>query len=414
MSHERARTATGEPGHSARLKGRRVLRVRRHGASSLRAFAVPLIAATALTGHGTGAVSAPACVAPTAQPSSPGTENLLSGVDVLSRHRAWAVGQYSNSAPSGSTLIEQWNGTAWQQVPSPNPASGFNENELSGVAAASRTDAWAVGSYSDIPNRTLSLIEHWDGTSWSQVPSPSPGTGDFLNAVADLSPASAWAVGDSFASSVDHSLIAHWDGTSWQQVPSPDPGSAVNVLNGVAATSPTDAWAVGDESNNGLGNQQSLILHWDGTSWAQVPSPDPGGSFENVLEAVSAVSATDAWAVGVYNDGSTADQTLILHWDGTTWSQVPSPDPGSSGNLLRGVAAVSATSAWAVGSDTSGSVTQTLVAHWNGTRWKQVPSPNPNSSAFLLAVGAASATSMWAVGDSFNGTSDLTMAAHCR
>jgi hypothetical protein len=45
------------------------------------------------------------------------------------------------------TLVEHWNGSAWKAQPSPNPGGSSNNNDLSGVAATSSTNAWAVGTY---------------------------------------------------------------------------------------------------------------------------------------------------------------------------------------------------------------------------------------------------------------------------
>ncbi|HEV2450537.1 MAG TPA: hypothetical protein VGS62_01250, partial [Streptosporangiaceae bacterium] len=81
---------------------------------------------------------------------------------------------------------------------------------------------------------------------------------------------------------------------------------------------------------------------------------DPSAS-ENVLTSVSAVSASDAWAAGYYvnTSGTGTDfTTLTLHWNGTAWSQVASPNPGFD-NLLEGVSVVSASDAWAVGCTSS-------------------------------------------------------------
>jgi hypothetical protein len=65
-------------------------------------------------------------------------------------------------------------------------------------------------------------------------------------------------------------------------------------------------------------------VHWNGTRCTRVPAPNPMAY--DILYAVSADSATDAWAVGSY---TTPDQSnalaLILHWNGTSWTQVPSP-----------------------------------------------------------------------------------------
>src|SRR5439155_1317348 len=86
-------------------------------------------------------------------------------------------------------------------------------------------------------------------------------------------------------------------------------------------------------------------------AWTGVPSPSPGSSF-NELNGVRVVSASDAWAVGAYGDGNgTHRQTLVLHWNGATWTQVASPDPGGSGNdnYLFAVAATSHSDALAVG-----------------------------------------------------------------
>jgi hypothetical protein len=130
---------------------------------------------------------------------------------------------------------------------------------------------------------------------------------------------------------------------------SPNPSSTSNTLSAVSAVSETDAWAVGYYTDDATGATNSLILHWDGTGWSQVSSPNPS-STSNHLLGVSVVSATDAWAVGVSRDVATgADDTLILHWDGSNWSRVKSPNPSSTYNTLTGVSADSANDAWAVG-----------------------------------------------------------------
>jgi len=89
---------------------------------------------------------------------------------------------------------------------------------LTGVAALSGDNAWAVGlTYTRSNNKTL--IMHWDGTAWKQVRSPSPGTDDALYGVAAVSARQAWAVGNYFAGKVYKNLILHWHGTWCQAVP---------------------------------------------------------------------------------------------------------------------------------------------------------------------------------------------------
>ncbi len=245
-------------------------------------------------------------------------------------------------------------------------------------------------------------------SAWGGPPPPSPGTEDNgFNGVTVLSPCDAWAVGfDQNTGGLDQTLAEHWDGTAWTVVPSPDVAGLNNQLYAVRADSATDIWTVGESF--ATGTDQPLILHWDGHTWAQVASPNPGG--KAYLEAVRAVSPTDAWAVGSF--GNTTFQSLILHWNGHKWAQVASPHPGTNAALL-GVAATSASNAWAVGTFFNGTALQGFILHWNGQKWARQASPNPGGAARdtrlnAIAAGAASGKA-WAVGSYFDGTTDRTL-----
>ena len=204
------------------------------------------------------------------------------------------------------------------------------------------------------------------GTAWTQVP-VSNAAQNTLFAVKGLSPTDAWAVGSTGTGQI---LVLHWNGTAWIQAATPNLNGQ---LTAVSALSPTDAWAVG---LGGSGSTQSLVLHWDGTSWTRQRSPNPAGTSTgkfNDLNGVAAVSATDAWAVGFYGhdvgDGGTAGKPLVLHWDGTSWTKAKAPFFGTSSGL-RSVSALSATDIWAVGGVFSnGAAGTTLILHWNGTAW---------------------------------------------
>jgi len=102
-------------------------------------------------------------------------------------------------------------------------------------------------------------------------------------------------------------------GRAWAPV-TPNPSLTYNFLQGVSAVSARDAWAVGSYNDTTTGASKTLILHWNGTAWRQVKSPNPGPVFSE-LHGVSAVSGSDAWAVGDYwNRTGTAYDSLILHW----------------------------------------------------------------------------------------------------
>jgi len=332
----------------------------------------------------------------------------LVGVAAAPGGRAWAVGLSTNGI-SQHPLIEQWNGSAWRVVPSPNPgALSSNQNALNGVADTSATNAWAVGSYTN-GLADFTLIDHWNGAKWLQTPSPSPGVGitsTNLYGVEATSAFNAWAVGYYSANGSYLTLTEHWNGSTWIHVPSPNPaGAAASFLTGVAATSPDNAWAVG-YSGTGSKNK-TLIEHWNGRSWTIVPSPSPGPhGGQNILNSVAMTSATSAWAVGYDGNVITiADRTLILHWNGTQWKQVASVSPagGAGVSQLYGVAADAAGKAWAVGLyfNRTRTVGGTLTERWNGSAWLRVASPSPGAPAgsALYAVALTSPVRAWATGN---------------
>lgn len=307
------------------------------------------------------------------------TAGTLHGVTAIAAGDAWAVGSSGNH----KSLILHWNGHAWRQVPSPSPGA---TNYLNAVAATSASDAWAVGNSGLGP-----LILHWDGIAWSQVPSPSPGANDSLNAVAATSASDAWAVG----STGPKTLILHWDGTSWTQVPSPLGGS----LDAVGAASGRNAWAVGITTRG-----HALTVRWNGTAWRQVPSPSPsaGSGLADVLAGVAVMSTSNAWAVGSSGCGCGPGKSLIERWNGHSWKRISSPTLGH-GTELSGVVGVSGHGAWAVGASGEGdSPTTTVILHWHGSVWRRVPSPSPGASAYLSSVTAVSARGAWAVGGTSN------------
>ncbi len=351
------------------------------------------------------AFAGPAAITPPASASASGGTPLdgeLFAVAATSATDAWAVGGYSTSTV-GRALIEHWNGTQWCRVPIPEPGTS---DGLDGVAAISATDAWAVGSYGTFKT----LILHWNGTAWTKVPSPDPSSLGLnqLGAVAATSATDAWAVGRFGTSAGARVLILHWDGAAWIKVPAPTPGTFPQ-LTGVAATSASQAWAVGAHNT-----EQTLTLQWNGTAWRHVQSPNPASPpGDNGLNAVAATSGTDAWAVGVASKGS-VNRNIALHWDGTTWHEVPVPEPDRFHDLL-GVTATSASNAWAVGDYGTGTVFHTLMLQWNGMAWARVPSPSPGGPSGddrLQAVAATSATNAWAVGSYDNGQAAGTLILH--
>jgi hypothetical protein len=322
----------------------------------------------------------------------------LAAVSAGSATDAWAVGQ----TRSTKTLALHWNGTSWSQAPTPAP--GAFGSLLSGVTEISPTNVWAVGSSNTISG-SETLVLHWNGARWVRVPAPSPGISG-LSGVSAVSANDIWAVGFGGTTTRETTLTLHWDGRTWTRVPSPTPPGQVIALFAVSAVSSTDVWAVGRDLTNTLG--KALVLHWDGKAWTQVPSPNPGVS-DNQLFGVHMTSATDGWAVGFETNSQAGDLTLVLHWDGKAWTQVPSPTAGlrNGGSLLTAVSALTGSDAWASGVfSTSGGGEGTLLLHWNGTSWSRVPAPSPSpggpaGGSFLNGVDMIATADVWSAGGTF-------------
>ena len=339
---------------------------------------------------------------------SRGSYDGLYGVSALTNNDVWAVGRYIGANSADETLVEHWNGDRFRQVPSPDPQPN---DVLLHVQAVSATDVWAVGKTWPATVEVFSpLIEHFDGRTWSAVPTPALRSGSGLLAgVAASSPDDVWAVGSQFSGPADGTaatLAEHWDGTAWQVVSSPDPGRYGNYLDSVTVVSPRDVWAVGTSYTTAHGTA-NLVEHWNGTTWSVVASPDAG--IDDSLRSVSAVGATDVWAVGDYFENTVSGSlvlTLAVHFDGKRWSIVASPSPTSDDNLAA-VAAVAARDVWAVGG--SGGSPAGLVEHWNGTRWQVAAEPyRPGNANYLYAISASTAPGVWTAG-SFAGNQTLAL-----
>ena len=341
--------------------------------------------------------------------------NQLDGVSCTSATSCVAVGSYYQDALTARlTLIESWDGRTWSVVPSPNvtPAS-----ELAAVSCTSATLCVAVGSsgagHGNSWPTDNSLVESWNGTVWSVVPSPNPDSPDnVLNSVSCTSSTSCVAVGASGdLYGVNHTLIESWNGTAWSVVPSPNPDSPDNQLRSVSCISPTVCVAAG--YSGAPGADRTLVESWNGSTWSVVPSPSPGST--DVLSGVSCISTTDCVAVGSQGSGTTiVYQTLIESWDGSAWSIVQSPSYGPSINSLSSVSCTSASNCVAVGDWITGGPGEfrTLVESWNGVFWSILPAPSPSplNGDWLLGVSCTSQTSCVAVGMYANAQGeDLTL-----
>jgi hypothetical protein len=173
------------------------------------------------------------------------------------------------------------------------------------VATVSPTDAWAAGWYSTPDGQSGGpLLRHWDGTVWNPVTVPSDASIMNIMAIEATSADDVWVTG---FSATEQPRALHYDGTGWTPAAIPFTG-LYGELYGIAATGPDDVWAVGrtllDEKDFG----HSLVMHYDGTSWRQVPAPDKAGQLMSVA----------ATADGIVAAGTDVYRTKSITLNGTT------------------------------------------------------------------------------------------------
>lgn len=330
-------------------------------------------------------LSAVAGLKPWTVVATPSNGAPLYGVSCTSTSMCVAVG-------GPGALIESWDGSSWTITPSPSEG---DHSILWSTSCASPVDCVAVGNYTPAGTKgQQTLIESFDGTSWSFVSSPNSASHNNLYGVSCTSEHFCMAVGFSYTGPdpIYESLVETWNGRNWSVGTDPDIGE----LTGVSCVSSSDCTVTG-------ANQ---LATWNGTAWT-VPSITLGAN--DSLTAVTCESASQCVAVGQQMVSSSPDfRTLVLFRHGKNWYVVPSPNrgpatgTGATDNQLLSVSCTSGEKCVAVG-DGNGS----LVELWNGKSWRIVPSGNLGSHRFDALYGSScpAPTSCEAVGSYGNNKS---------
>lgn len=331
--------------------------------------------------------------------------NFLVDVACITADDCWSVGSKEHDSDDSTgryeTLIQHWNGSNWSVVDSPTVVDS-PQKRLYGIACNSSTDCWAVGYSLDQSGYAHSLVERWDGGAWSIVASPTDDNGYFRD-VACTGPNECWAVGYSavFSDWKISPLVEYWNGTSWTIVESATSNEASTSLSSVSCVATSDCWASGYSAGNGS-SHHTFVEHWDGNSWSAVASPNPASTLQNDLNQVTCNSSTDCWAVGSSHVNNNTDLTLIEHWDGAAWTIVNSPSAGNANrSVLNGVKCTMANDCWATGYTFSNTQGVALILHWNGSAWSQATSASkPDEFSTLYGVTCVSGSDCWSVGGS--------------
>ncbi len=266
----------------------------------------------------------------------------------------------------GGGDLFHWNGTTWSEF-----ASGTN-NGIFTIWGTASNDVWAGCIGSSSPG---TFLVHWNGSAWTPVPLPAS-----VGGVSDI-----WGTGPNDVWAVDGGNgVLHFDGTAWTLSFTSD---TIVEFSSVWGTGARDVWAAGFSGaevmttpDGGIvqtGQNDPSILHYDGTSWSQVENADQG----QVVHSIWSGAPNDAWAVGEQEPLNAPRIINLQHWNGTTWSLVTDPVVMAGG--LGTVWGIASDDVWA-GAD----------LHWNGSQWKSYP-----SGSYGPVVGGYDDDHLWAVSD---------------
>jgi hypothetical protein len=342
-------------------------------------------------------------VAPSPTPSG-STHGEISSVSCLSTTSCFAVGTYEHNGLFAKGLLAHWNGSHWSSTTSPNPAGVVAPVDyVNGVACPSPTSCFAVGRY-DTPASSGILVAHWNGSHWSSMTSPKPSGSSTpaLTAVSCPSTTSCFAVGSYGVPTIGFvkTLVEHWNGSHWSIVPSPNPtGSSGTFLSGVSCPSTTSCFAVGSDTVPRTAAIGALVEHWDGNTWSIMTSANLTGSTQSYLFGVSCPSPNSCFAVGSYSVSRT-EKSLLERWNGSAWGVMNSPNRAGY-VALHGVSCPNTMNCYAVGyyENNNGPFPKGLVEHWvHGSPWSIMTSSNPSTDTELDGVSCPTTTRCFAVG----------------
>lgn len=331
--------------------------------------------------------------------------NALYASSASSPNDIWAVGN----------ITIHFDGKHWKDFPAPGAMD--DSSHLSGVLTFSPTLAWAGGGGDDKGQ----IIDQWNGKKWERLqglPFP-PAYYPYVMTMSATSANDIWVTGSIDPLHENYQLFfEHWNGTFWE-TNNFLPG-AVAWLYGASQDATNDAWAVGfflveDEY------ETPLAVHYNGSDWIVADLPFPQGAQNAQLQGVLALAPNNVWAVGWQNSAAPyyyTNTTLIYHFDGHSWTIVPSPD--ATGTSLMGIVANSANDMYAFGfsADPSGYGFDSLVVHWDGNEWTIIPSPNPRNNANyiqndLLTGVVPSPGNVWIFGEQFDSPHGVCTDGNC-
>lgn len=295
------------------------------------------------------------------------------------------------SSSSAEFIVKYWNGQGWTALPSPSGESRESGFPLSLLLDAQDRPLVAWVSYSS-PNPRV-LVRQWNGAAWESLPSPQDDPPKPLSAprlIAGLGGKLWFSALEQTSATTWGFVIREWSGTSWNTLPSPDPARPSSVA--LEPDPSGQLYALWSKYQSGT--QTTLTLsRLSNSSWEQVSSDTTTELLGNLemrfgalgaayvlnrtseedascpqrsklkvyrlaasqltdlgLESSAYVNAEPSFAVdrsgrsvvlrrarGCW--GQTGNALLLHRWEGSSWAALSAPVTASPDNLLAGLKA---------------------------------------------------------------------------
>ncbi|MFD4370611.1 hypothetical protein [Streptomyces sp. NPDC058486] len=228
----------------------------------------------------------------------------------------WAVGLRSDATTRPfAPVAMRWTGTGWQAPPQP-----AEHGRLDDLAVGAPDEVWAVGSRNDPVSeedwgRGRALLQHWNGTEWSEVAPPIPegAVDSSLSAVDVDARGSVWVYGTYLDEAGQYTPVLFRGeadgGGGWTRLPG---DTGLNWVSQLEAGPGGVVHAIGDG-----------VSVFDGTAWTKrsLPPALDGAMYDGIEMR----SANDIWAVGHIRDENLWRRPVVVRYDGRTWRTVPTP-----------------------------------------------------------------------------------------
>jgi hypothetical protein len=288
--------------------------------------------------------------------------------------------------------VERWNGRNWQRIAPPAHLGRVSlDNLLAPVGSSSTGNAWVFPTV-DQGTRPESFALHWNNGRWTSSRLPS---GTTIDDTAGFSADNAWAFGLVGSGSHTTPYDVRYQGHLWRRMRLPGAPDEVSAL------SADNMWAVGPSAATVAkpsSKQITLVMHWNGHTWsavhAPVPALRPGGGLD---DAIAATGADSLWLAYIDLDrNGIFVSNGMLHWDGARWHRLKLPAHFTY--YLNSMT-----------QDGRGGVficSPDGIYHYNAGHWtrQQLPGPNPSQIGLNTLAWIPGTASALAVGErSFHG-----------